>query len=127
MPKTIIQSDQAPAPIGPYNQAVEAGGALYTSGQIPLDPATGELAGPNIEAQTRQVLRNLEAVLGAGGYGLHDVVKTTIYLRDMNDFARVNEIYREAFGGDGAPARTTIQVARLPMDAGIEIECVAQR
>jgi 2-iminobutanoate/2-iminopropanoate deaminase len=127
MSHVIVQTDLAPAPIGPYSQAVKAGPFLFTSGQIPINPATGERVGPDIAAQTRQVLGNLEAVLQAGGYGFADVVKTTIFLRDMNDFPRVNEVYAEVFPGASAPARSTVQVARLPKDVGVEIELIAHR
>lgn len=128
MAREIIQTDAAPAPIGPYCQAVRAAGnLLFTSGQLPADPATGALVQGDIAAQTRRVFENLKAVLAAGGAGLADVVKVTVFLRDMNDFPAVNAVYAEYFPGDDAPARSTVQVARLPKDAGVEIEMIAAR
>lgn len=124
MSKEVIRSDQAPLPIGPYSQAIRAGGLLYLAGQIPLDPATGQIVGADIKAQTRQVLANLSAVLGAAGSSLDRVVKTTIFLKDMNDFGAMNEEYASAFR-ELPPARTTVQVARLPRDALVEIDCIA--
>jgi 2-iminobutanoate/2-iminopropanoate deaminase len=124
MPKEVVRSDQAPLPIGPYSQAIRAGGLLYLAGQIPLDPATGQIVGADIKAQTRQVLANLSAVLGAAGSSLDRVVKTTIFLKDMNDFGAMNEEYASAFR-ELPPARTTVQVARLPRDALVEIDCIA--
>ncbi|HMD02653.1 MAG TPA: RidA family protein [Candidatus Baltobacteraceae bacterium] len=120
-----ITSGAAPAPIGPYNQAIRTGGFLFCSGQIPLDPATGELVNGDVAAQTRQVLKNLEAVLAAGGLLLRDVVKTTIFLVDMQDFAEVNGVYAEYFGGV-APARSTVAVAALPRGARVEIDLIAR-
>ncbi len=122
-PVRILAAD-APAPIGPYNQAIRAGGFVFCSGQIPLDVATGELVPGDIAAQTRQVLANVAAVLAAAGATFADVVKTTIFLVDMNDFAAVNAVYGEAFGGV-APARSTVAVAGLPKNARVEIEVVA--
>lgn len=119
-----VYSEQAPAPIGPYNQAVRAGDYLFCSGQIPLDPATGELVSGDISAQTRQVMKNVAAVLSAGGAGFANVVKTTIFLLDMNEFAAVNTIYGEHFG-TLPPARSTVAVAALPKGARLEIEVVA--
>jgi 2-iminobutanoate/2-iminopropanoate deaminase len=119
-----VLTDAAPAPIGPYNQAVRAGGFVFCSGQIPLDPATGELVEGDVAAQTRQVLRNVEAVLAAAGATFAQVVKTTIFLTDMNDFAAVNAVYGERFTGI-APARSTVAVAALPRGSRIEIEVVA--
>lgn len=119
-----IQTDAAPAAIGPYSQAVVHGGLVYTAGQIPLDPATGELLQGDIAEQTDRVMRNLSAVLEAAGASLQSVVKTTIFLRDMGDFAAVNEVYGRYFG-DHRPARSTVQAARLPRDAGVEIEAIA--
>ncbi len=124
MSKEVIRSDQAPLPIGPYSQAIRAGGLLYLAGQIPLDPATGQIVGADIKAQTRQVLANLSAVLGAAGSSFDRVVKTTIFLKDMNDFGAMNEEYASAFR-ELPPARTTVQVARLPRDALVEIDCIA--
>lgn len=126
MARTIIHTDNAPAPIGPYSQAVRAAGAmLFTSGQIPIDPATGELVDDHIDVQTRQVFQNLKAVLAAGGASLEKVVKVSVFLRDMNDFPTVNAVYAEFFPGEDPPARSTVQVARLPKDVGIEIEMIA--
>ncbi len=122
--KTIYTLN-APKPIGPYAQAVVSNGLLFTSGQIPLDPVTNELVGPDIESQTRQVLKNLAAVLEQAGTSPEKVVKTTIFLQDLADFALVNGLYGDFFG-DHKPARSTIQVAALPKSARIEIELVAQ-
>lgn len=124
--KEIIATQKAPGAIGPYSQGVAAGGFVFTSGQLPMDPETGAMAPPEIEVQTRQVLRNLQAVLEAGGAGLEDVVKTTVYLKDMEDFARMNSVYQEFFTGT-FPARSAFQVARLPKDALVEVEAVALR
>jgi len=126
MPKKIVLTKDAAQPIGPYNQAVVAEGRLvYTSGQIPLDPATGQMVSGGIAEQTEMVLRNLGAILVASGSGLDRVVKTTVFLQDMNDFAAMNEVYAKHFAKETAPARSTIQVARLPKDARVEIEAVA--
>jgi len=122
--KTIYTLN-APKPIGPYAQAVVSNGLLFTSGQIPLDPVTNELVGPDIESQTRQVLKNLAAVLEQAGTSPEKVVKTTIFLQDLADFALVNGLYGDFFG-DHKPARSTIQVAALPKSARIEIELVAE-
>ena len=119
-----IETERAPQAIGPYSQAVRANGLLFLSGQIPLDPATMEVVGGGIEAQTRQVLANLRAVLEAAGSGLDQVVRTTIFLSDLGDFATVNAIYAETFGAI-RPARSTIQAARLPRDVQIEIDAIA--
>lgn len=120
-----VHSPQAPAAIGPYSQAIASGGLLYTSGQVALDPASGALSGADAAAQTRRVLENLRAVLAAGGCRPADVVKTTVFLLDLNDFAAMNEVYG-AFFAPHKPARSTVQVARLPKDARVEIECVAR-
>lgn len=125
MAKEIINTDKAPAPIGPYNQAVKAGPTLYVSGQIPIDPATGELVQGTVVDEARQVLKNVEAVLHAAGYATTDVLKTSIFLRDMGDFAAVNEVYGEYFGGDQAPARETVAVAGLPKNVNVEISVIA--
>ena len=122
--RAAVSSDAAPRAIGPYSQAVRAGDFLFVSGQIPLDPGTGQLVGGDIAAQTRQVMANLDAVLKAGGASFDDVVRATIYLADMADFAVVNEIYGAAFAAP-APARATVQVGRLPRDARVEIDVVA--
>jgi reactive intermediate/imine deaminase len=121
-----IRTDAAPAPVGPYNQAVAAGGLLWCSGQIALDPATGVLVGSgNVEAETRQVLTNLKAVLAAAGLGPERVVRTTVYLADLADFALVNGLYAEVFGAGVSPARACVQVAALPKGARVEIDAVA--
>lgn len=122
--KTIINTAQAPAPIGPYNQAIKAGNTLYVSGQIPLSPETGELVGGTVSDEAHQVLKNLSAVLTSAGYAFTDVVKTTIFLRDMNDFGAVNAVYGEYFT-DQAPARETVAVAGLPKNVHVEISAIA--
>ncbi len=119
-----VLTAEAPAPIGPYNQAIRAGGFLFCSGQIPLDVATGELVPGDISAQTRQVMKNIAAVLTAANATFAHVVKTTIFLVDMNDFTEVNAVYGEAFSVD-APARSTVAVAALPKGARVEIEAIA--
>ncbi|MEA2173329.1 MAG: 2-iminobutanoate/2-iminopropanoate deaminase [Blastocatellia bacterium] len=123
--KQIIKTSDAPAAIGPYSQAVRAGDFVFASGQIPIDPRTGEFAPGGIAEQTEQVLRNLSAVLKAAGGGLEDVVKTTVFLADMNDFAAMNEVYGRYFSEGAPPARATVQAARLPRDARVEIEVIA--
>ena len=121
-----VTTHDAPAPVGPYNQAVQAGGWLYCSGQIPLDPATGEMVGAgDVEAETRQVLRNLQAVLSAAGTEAAKVVRTTVYLVDLADFQAVNAIYAEMFGSGVSPARACVQVAALPKGSKVEIDCIA--
>ncbi|MGG1314707.1 RidA family protein [Cohnella laeviribosi] len=120
----IVSTKDAPAAIGPYAQAVRVGNLLFTSGQIPLLPS-GELVQGGIEEQTRQVLRNLQAVLAAEGATLRDVVKTTVFLKDMNMFAAFNEVYASYFG-EHTPARSTVEVARLPKDVLVEIELIAE-
>jgi 2-iminobutanoate/2-iminopropanoate deaminase len=122
--KEIIATENAPGAIGPYSQAIRTGNMVFCSGQIPIDPKTGEFVSSEIGAQTEQVLKNLSAVLEAAGSGLSQVVKTTVFLADMNDFAAMNEIYAEYFS-DNKPARATVQAARLPRDARVEIECIA--
>jgi len=119
-----IQSDQAPAAIGPYSQAVVAGGVLYTAGQIPLDPASGQLVEGDIVVQTQRVMANLGAVLSAAGASWSDVVKTTVYLQDMGDFPRMNEVYSAALGS-ARPARSTVQVSALPRGVLVEIDLIA--
>ena len=119
-----IETEGAPRPIGPYSQAIRAGGFVFASGQIPLDPVSGLIAGDDAGAQTRQAMRNLAAVLEAAGSGLDRVVKTTIYLTDLDDFSEVNRVYGECMG-DSKPARATVQVSRLPRDVKVEIEAVA--
>lgn len=121
-----VNTAGAPAPVGPYNQAVKAGGWLYCSGQIALDPHTGALVGEGeVTAETRQVLSNLQAVLQAAGAGPAQVVRTTVYLVDLADFATVNSLYAEMFGSGVAPARACVQVAALPKGARVEIDAVA--
>jgi 2-iminobutanoate/2-iminopropanoate deaminase len=120
-----IHTQHAPAAIGPYSQAIVAGGLVHCSGQVALDPATGALVAGDVAAQTRRVLANLAAVLAAAGSGFEHVVKCTVYLADMTDFAAVNQVYGEHFPGDAPPARATVEVARLPKDARVEIDCVA--
>ncbi|MDD3275562.1 MAG: RidA family protein [Kiritimatiellales bacterium] len=124
MKKEIIQTSNAPSPVGPYSQAVRAENTLYCSGQIPLNPADGAIP-EGIDAQTRQVLKNLEAVLNAGGTNFASVVKTTVFLKDMNDFPAMNAIYAKTFGEESAPARSTVQVDRLPKDVLVEIDAIA--
>lgn len=122
--KEIIATENAPGAIGPYSQAVKAGNMVFCSGQIPIDVATGEFVSDDVAEQTRQVLTNLSAVLEAAGTSLNNVVKTTVFLADMNDFAAMNEVYAEFFS-ENKPARATVQAARLPKDARVEIECIA--
>ncbi len=124
MPVQHVQTSQAPAAIGPYAQATIAGGFLFTAGQIPLDPASGQVVDGDVVAQAEQVLRNLSAVLQAAGCSWSDVVKTTVFLQDMADFPRVNEVYARALG-DARPARSTVQVAALPRGVKVEIEAIA--
>jgi 2-iminobutanoate/2-iminopropanoate deaminase len=128
MSKQVIATTGAPAAIGPYVQAVRAGNLLFTAGQIALDPATLQIVEGGIEAQSKRVLENLKAILEAAGSSLDRVVKTTVYLQSMNDFAAMNAVYAAYLAGDGAvpPARTTVEVARLPKDALVEIEVVAE-
>ena len=120
----VVATDQAPKAIGPYSQAMEVNGVIYTAGQVALDPQSGQLVGATAAEQTEQVLKNLAAVLGAAGSSLQDVVKTTVYLADMNDFAAMNEVYTKHFGTH-KPARSTVQAARLPRDARVEIDAIA--
>jgi 2-iminobutanoate/2-iminopropanoate deaminase len=122
--KKQVQTDKAPKAIGPYSQGIIANGFVFCSGQIPIDPATGELSTGTIDDQTRQVLKNLGAVLEAAGSSYDDVVKTTVFLQDMNDFSKMNAVYAEFFKAPN-PARAAVQVARLPRDVKIEIEAVA--
>ncbi|MCP9915539.1 Rid family detoxifying hydrolase [Cyanobium sp. ATX 6F1] len=121
-----ITTAQAPAPVGPYNQAVKAGGLLFCSGQIALDPLTGALVGDgDVEAETRQVLANLAAVLAAAGASPQQVVRTTVFLADLGDFAKVNALYAGSFGAGVSPARACVQVAALPKGARVEIDAIA--
>ncbi len=122
--KRCIRTQAAPAAIGPYSQGMLTGNMLFVSGQLPIDPATGEMLPADTAAQTRQILKNLGAILGAAGFALSDVVKTTVFLKDLQDFRAMNEVYREFFPSD-SPARSTVQVARLPKDSIVEIEAVA--
>ncbi len=124
MPKEVIRSDRAPLPIGPYSQAIRAGGLLYLAGQIALDPSTGQFLGGDIKTQTRRVLQNLSAVLEAAGSSMDRVVKTTVFLKDMNDFGPMNEEYGNFFK-ELPPARSTVQAARLPRDGLVLIEVIA--
>lgn len=125
--KQVINTDKAPAPVGPYNQAIAASGQmLFVSGQIPLNPDTGELVGAgDITKQTQQVLTNLKAILTAAGVSCENVVKTTVFLADMNDFATMNSVYSQYFNEATAPARACVQVSRLPKDVLVEIDCIA--
>ena len=122
--KEIIATDRAPRAIGPYSQAVRAGNLIFASGQIPIDPATGEFVAGGIAEQAEQVLRNLTAVMEAAGVGLDQVVKTTVFLASMDDFTAMNEVYSRVFG-QNRPARSTVQAARLPRDARVEIDAIA--
>lgn len=124
MSKTVVHISSAPAAIGPYSQAIRVGDTVYVSGQIPIDPATGAFAGEDIRTQTRQCLKNLGNILKEAGTDLSHVVKTTVMLRDIGDFAAMNEVYAEAFA-EPFPARAAFQVGALPKDALVEIECVA--
>jgi 2-iminobutanoate/2-iminopropanoate deaminase len=122
--KEIIFSKESPAPIGPYSQAVKAGNTLYLSGQIALDPATGELINENITEETHAVMKNLEAVLRAAGYGFGNVVKCSIFIKNMDQFATINEAYGQYFKTN-PPARETVEVSRLPKNVNVEISCIA--
>jgi len=122
--KEIISTESAPGAIGPYSQAIKANGMLFCSGQIPIDPATGEFVSGGVAEQTEQVFKNLIAVLEAGGSSLENVVKTTVFLADMGEFAVMNEVYGRYFDSN-KPARATVQAARLPRDAKVEIDCIA--
>ncbi|MDB4952002.1 MAG: endoribonuclease [Gemmatimonadetes bacterium] len=119
-----VQTPDAPAAIGPYSQAVVHGGLVFTAGQIALDPQSMQIVEGDVAVQTERVMKNLDAVLSAAGSSLQSVLKTTVFLRDMNDFAAMNEVYGRAFG-DHKPARSTVQAARLPRDVAVEIEVVA--
>ncbi len=125
MTRQTIATDKAPKAIGPYVQAVKSGDLLFCSGQIPLDPATGQIVGGTIQEQTERVLQNVRGVLAAAGGSLGSIVKATVFLHDMNEFAGMNEVYAKHFPAD-PPARSTVQVARLPKDAKVEIEVVAR-
>lgn len=122
--KTTISTERAPKAIGPYSQAVVSNGWAFLSGQIPLDPATNQIVAGDIAAQTERVLENLKSVLEAAGSSLERVVKTTVYLKDMGEFAKMNEVYGRYFASN-APARATVEAARLPRDVSVEIDCIA--
>ena len=122
--KTIIATTNAPAAIGPYSQAVQLGNLLFTSGQIPLDPATGQIVAGDVEAQTRQALTNLKEVLEAAGSDLAKVIKTTVFIKDMNDFTHMNKVFATFFPAE-PPARSCVEVARLPKDVLVEVEAIA--
>ena len=124
MKKQVIQTEKAPKAIGPYSQAIQAGNFLFLSGQIPLNPKTGELVKGDIQQQTRQVLENIKGILESQKLGMEDVVKVTIFLKDIGNFSQVNEVYATYFPSS-PPARSTVEVAKLPMDAEIEIEAIA--
>ena len=127
MSKRVIRTDKAPAPVGPYNQAIAASGEIiFVAGQIPLDPNTAKIVGEgDVTVQTQQVMANLEAILTAAGASFDDVVKTSVFLADMNDFAAMNAVYAKSFDEATAPARACVQVSRLPKDVLVEIECIA--
>jgi 2-iminobutanoate/2-iminopropanoate deaminase len=122
--KQVVMTDQAPKAIGPYSVGVKAGNLVFTAGQLGLDPVTGTIVPGGIEAETRQALNNLQAILEAAGTSLGSIVKTTVFLRDMNDFAVMNGVYAEFFS-ENFPARSSVQVARLPKDGAVEIEAIA--
>ena len=122
--KDVVLTEKGPKPIGPYSQAIKSGGFLFASGQVALDPRSNEFLAGDIRQQTERVLENVKAILEAGGANLHHVVKTTVFLKDMNDFAAMNEVYGKYFSA-APPARSTVQVARLPKDALVEIEVIA--
>ena len=123
--KQIINTSKAPAPIGPYNQAVMSGNTLYISGQIPLDPDNGQLIEGDIQKETHQCMKNLKAILEEAGMGFEQVVKTSIFLKDMHQFALINEAYAQYFNADTAPARETVEVANLPQFVNVEISMIA--
>ncbi len=127
MTRTVIHTEQAPAPVGPYSQAIATTGTMiFVSGQIPLDPSSNEIVAPqDITQQTKQVMANLAAILQAGGATFANVVKTTVFLSNMNNFAAMNAVYAQSFDADTAPARATVEVSRLPKDVLVEIECIA--
>jgi 2-iminobutanoate/2-iminopropanoate deaminase len=122
--KDVVLTARGPKPIGPYSQAIKASGFLFVSGQVALDPQSGEFVGTDVCQQTERVLENVKAILEAAGASFHHVVKTTVFLKDMNDFAAMNEVYARYFG-EAPPARSTVQAARLPKDALVEIEAIA--
>jgi 2-iminobutanoate/2-iminopropanoate deaminase len=122
--RDVILTDRGPKPIGPYSQAIRTNGFLYVSGQVALDPKTGEMRGTDVREQTERALENVKGILEAAGLNLHHVVKSTVFLKDMNDFTAMNEVYAKYFTS-AAPARSTVQVSRLPKDALVEIEVIA--
>jgi 2-iminobutanoate/2-iminopropanoate deaminase len=124
MGKKVIQTEKAPKPIGPYSQAIRAGNFIFLSGQIPIDPSTGEMVGGDIRQQTRQVLENMKGVLESQGLGMQDMVKVNIFLRDMGNFNQMNEVYATYFSSN-PPARSTVEVGKFPRNADIEIEAIA--
>ncbi|MCI8681724.1 MAG: RidA family protein [Lachnospiraceae bacterium] len=126
MGKTVISTQNAPAAIGPYSQGIEANGMVFVSGQLPIDPATGDFAGTDISAQAEQSLKNVQSVLAEAGLTLANVVKSTVFLKDIKDFAAMNEVYARFFT-EGCPARSAVQAAALPKDALVEIEVIAVR
>ena len=125
--KRIIETENAPAPIGPYSQAVMAANTLYISGQIPMDPATGELISGGIQQETRQVMKNLQAVLEAAGLDFKDVIKASIFVKDMGQFSQINEVYSSYIDSSQAPARETVEVANLPKYVNVEISMIAYK
>jgi 2-iminobutanoate/2-iminopropanoate deaminase len=122
--RDVILTERGPKPIGPYSQAIRTNGFLYVSGQVALDPKTGEMKGTDVREQTERVLENVKGILEAAGSNLHHIVKTTVFLKDMNDFTAMNEVYAKYFTS-APPARSTVQVSRLPKDALVEIEVIA--
>jgi 2-iminobutanoate/2-iminopropanoate deaminase len=122
--KDVILTTRAPKPIGPYSQAIKCNGLLFVSGQVALDPQSGNFVGTDVKQQTERVMENVKGILEAAGASFHQVVKTTVFLKDMNDFAAMNEVYAGYFGA-AAPARSTVQAARLPKDALVEVEVIA--
>lgn len=122
--RDVILTDRGPKPIGPYSQAIRTNGFLYVSGQVALDPKTGEMRGTDVREQTERVFENIKGILEAAGSNLHHIVKTTVFLKDMNDFPAMNEVYAKYFSS-APPARSTVQVSRLPKDALVEIEAIA--
>ena len=125
MSKKIVNTEKAPNPVGPYNQSIQAGGMVFLSGQIPLDPATGQLVTENIEAETHQVMKNLLAVLEANDCTFDDVVSCSVFVKDMKDYGRINEVYGTYFDDATAPTRALVEVARLPKDVNVEISAIA--
>lgn len=123
--KTVLSTEHAPKAIGPYSQGIQAGDLLFLSGQLPIDPAAGKIVASDIEGQTRQSLTNISAILESAGCTMDNVVKTTVFLKDINDFGKMNEVYKEFFTEGNYPARSAIQVAAIPQDARLEIEVVA--